>query len=140
MIFTSMSTQETRSAGATVAAAAQSGSVYALDGDLGCGKTEFVRGFVNHFDSSIIVRSPSFSIVNIYPTLEFQVYHFDFYRLEDASDLFEIGFDEYINSDGICLIEWATMFPSVLPARTSYLHFTDLGGTARKIVLDIRAC
>lgn len=139
MIFISAGIDETRSAGATIAAVAQPGSVYALDGDLGCGKTEFVRGFVNHYDSSIIVRSPSFSIVNIYQTPEFPVYHFDFYRLADAAELFEIGFDDYINSEGICLIEWASMFPSVLPSHTSFLHFTDEGDTSRKIVLDIRA-
>jgi tRNA threonylcarbamoyladenosine biosynthesis protein TsaE len=133
MIFSSSSVTDTRKLGAKLAARTQLGDVYALEGDLGTGKTEFVRGFVERLDGSVIVRSPSFSIVNIYTTPAFPVYHFDFYRLCDASELGEIGFDEYINSDGICLIEWATMFPSILPQHARLLTFRDIGLYEREI-------
>lgn len=135
MILTSTSVAETREIGARLASRAKKGDVYALDGDLGCGKTELVRGFIGYFDQSIIVRSPSFSIVNTYLAGGFQVYHFDFYRLGEAGELFEIGFDEYTGSDGICIIEWASMFPEVLPENTTMIRLFDKGPSLREIHL-----
>ena len=135
MIATTSSVSETREIGVKIASRTHKGDIIALDADLGCGKTEFVRGFVSYFDKSIIVRSPSFAIVNIYQAGCFPVYHFDFYRLTDASELFEIGFDEYIAGDGVCLIEWASMFPDVLPAHTKMIRLFDRGPTLREIHL-----
>lgn len=136
MIHKTSSVSETRRFGGIIASDAETGHVYALEGDLGTGKTEFVRGFVAMLDSSAIVRSPSFSIVNTYASRRFPVYHFDFYRLCDESELVEIGFEEYLNSDGVCLIEWATMFPSVLPPQTRLLTFRDTGRDDREIRFD----
>ena len=136
MVLSTSSVIATRCFGAQVAAQASSGDVYGLDGDLGTGKTEFVRGFVGEIDDTITVRSPSFSIVNIYSTIRFPVFHFDFYRLGDAEELIEIGFDEYLNGEGVCLVEWAGMFPSVLPAHTRFLRFTDTGITDRTVEFD----
>lgn len=136
MVTTTSSVDETRVLGRQVAAVAQSGDVYALEGDLGTGKTEFVRGFAGALDGNIIVRSPSFAIVNTYRTPCFPVYHFDFYRLSDSSELLEIGFDEYLDDEGVCLIEWATMFPDVLPENTRYIRFVDMSSHQREIVLD----
>src|SRR5271169_5224280 len=106
----SSSLQETRDFGASTARNALGGEVYGLVGELGTGKTEFVRGFVAKLNPDAVVRSPSFTLVNIYETSCFPVYHFDFYRLKSAAELPEIGFQEYIRSDGVCLIEWADMF------------------------------
>jgi tRNA threonylcarbamoyladenosine biosynthesis protein TsaE len=133
MIRITHSAEETRALGAQLALGAQPGDIYALEGDLGSGKTEFARGFVGHFDNSIIVRSPSFSIVNTYQTKPFPVYHFDFYRLGHVSELFEIGFEEYISGNGVCLIEWATMFPSALPQKSKLIHFRETGVSDREI-------
>jgi tRNA threonylcarbamoyladenosine biosynthesis protein TsaE len=133
MILLSHSTEDTRALGAQLSAAAQPGDIYALEGDLGSGKTEFARGFVAQFDASVTVRSPSFSIVNTYLTGRCPVYHFDFYRLGDVSELFEIGFEEYIGGNGICLIEWASMFPSALPYGSRRIHFRETGATEREI-------
>jgi len=133
MIITTTSVAETREIGARIAQQAHRGDVYALEGDLGCGKTEIVRGFMGYFDNSIIVHSPSFSIVNIYSAGCFQVYHFDFYRLTDASELFEIGLEEYLGNDGVCIIEWGTMFPEVLPPETITIRLYDRGPTTREI-------
>jgi tRNA threonylcarbamoyladenosine biosynthesis protein TsaE len=93
MILITGSVQETRSAGARFSKKVRSGDVVVLDGELGCGKTEFVRGIVGSLNPSIIVRSPSFSIVNTYLCGTINLYHFDFYRIEKASrNLMKSGF------------------------------------------------
>jgi tRNA threonylcarbamoyladenosine biosynthesis protein TsaE len=137
MIVVTRSAIDTRALGARVAAVARPGDCFGLEGDLGAGKTEFVRGFVAALDAGATVRSPSFSILNIYETPRFPVYHFDFYRLGDAAELGEIGFDEYISGEGVCLIEWGTMFPEALPPETKIIKFRDVGLTEREIELPI---
>jgi tRNA threonylcarbamoyladenosine biosynthesis protein TsaE len=127
------SAQETRIVGAQTAAEANEGDCFVLEGDLGAGKTEFVRGFVSSLSKSASVKSPSFALLNIYETPRFPVYHFDFYRLSDVSELFEIGFDEYVSGTGVCLIEWGTMFPEVLPKSASVIRFRDKGNDKREI-------
>jgi tRNA threonylcarbamoyladenosine biosynthesis protein TsaE len=138
MIIESRSVEETRRIGAALALKIHSGDVFALDGDLGTGKTEFVRGLVGALGGDVTVRSPSFSVINMYQTTKMPVYHFDFYRMVDSEELFEIGFHEYINGDGICLIEWGTMFPDVLPLHTHILRFRDIGETVRSIEIDFQ--
>jgi tRNA threonylcarbamoyladenosine biosynthesis protein TsaE len=133
MLLTTATVFETRAFGAKVAAIARPGDLYALEGGLGTGKTEFVRGFVKALGIGVIVRSPSFSIVNSYAADRFPVYHFDFYRLSDASELDEIGFEEYLGDEGVCLVEWGTMFPSVLPPQTRRIAFSDTGPCNREI-------
>lgn len=133
MHFVSESVEDTRKAGAMLALKAQAGDVYVLEGDLGAGKTEFVRGFVDALGKDIIVRSPSFSILNIYITVNFEVYHFDFYRLKDASELHEIGFNEYVASEGVCLVEWGLMFPEVLPEGSKVIRFSENSQNKRVI-------
>jgi len=135
-MFESRSVEDTRKFGAQIAAMIHQGDVFALDGDLGAGKTEFVRGFVAALGGSVTVRSPSFTILNIYQTERMPVYHFDFYRMIDSEELHEIGFYEYIAGDGVCLIEWGTMFRDALPAQTKVLKFTDNGNTLRTIAIQ----
>jgi tRNA threonylcarbamoyladenosine biosynthesis protein TsaE len=129
----SSSVEETRAAGSGCAALANPGDVFALQGDLGTGKTEFVRGFVKFFGCDVIVRSPSFSILNIYKTSKFPINHFDFYRLSSSSELRQIGFEEYVSGDGICLLEWGTLFPEILPGYVKTIRFTDEGLNSRSI-------
>ena len=136
MIISVNSVEETRRFGAQIAANAAPGAVFALEGELGTGKTEFVRGFVGALAPEVIVRSPSFAIINIYPAPVFPVYHFDFYRLYHQSELIEIGFDDYVAGNGVCIIEWATMFPEALPSNTRHLRFSDRGITRREIEFD----
>jgi len=82
-----------------------------------------------------LVRSPTFTILNIYDTPRFPVYHFDFYRVKSPQELFEIGFGEYIHGSGVCLIEWADMFPNSLPAYSRSLSFIDIGNNNRRITM-----
>jgi len=127
------SVEETRRVGANVAATATPGDVFSLNGDLGCGKTEFVRGFVEALSGGASVHSPTFSIVNTYHTPKFPVHHFDFYRIEDVREFSSIGLDEYINGDGVCLIEWGNLFPDVLPDTVKRVDFIEIDETTRSI-------
>jgi tRNA threonylcarbamoyladenosine biosynthesis protein TsaE len=131
--FESRSVEDTRRFGAQLASSVNAGDIFALEGDLGAGKTEFVRGLVAALGGQAVVRSPSFPILNIYQTSKLPVYHFDFYRMSDSGELDEIGFYEYISGDGLCLIEWGTMFADILPAHTKILRFKDNGETSRCI-------
>ena len=87
----------------------------ALYGDLGVGKTAFVRGFVSVIAPSSVVRSPTFALVREYPAFPRSVFHFDFYRIESEEDLISIGFDDYLARGGICLCEWSENIKDFLP-------------------------
>jgi len=127
------SAEETRRFGAEIAKSARPGDVFSLNGGLGCGKTEFARGFVEALSSGADVRSPTFSIVNTYRTPNFPIHHFDFYRIEDVREFSSIGIDEYINGDGVCLIEWGDMYPEVLPESAKRVSFAEIDETTREI-------
>lgn len=86
----------------------------ALSGALGTGKTVFARGVAAGCGVSEAVTSPSFTLLNIYSG-RFPVYHFDFYRLEEEEELWELGLEEYFFGEGVTLVEWAEKFPAVLP-------------------------
>jgi len=133
--FLSHSVKETRAFGAQVTSTAKSGDLFALEGDLGTGKTEFVRGFVEKLCGPASVRSPTFSIINIHEGPDFPIYHFDFYRLKNSQELVEIGYYDCIRSNGITLIEWADMFPEVLPKDCRRIRFIDKGKNEREIVM-----
>ena len=79
----------------------------ALYGDLGVGKTAFVRGFVSFFDKTIKVKSPTFTLVNEYRTKPLPVFHFDMYRLSSSEELFDIGWEDYLARGGVCAVEWS---------------------------------
>lgn len=131
MFYATHSVEETRQLGAFLVRQMLPGSVVALEGDLGTGKTELVRGMVAELGGAAVVRSPSFSIVNIYETSRLPVYHFDFYRLSSSCELGEIGFDEYASGDGICLVEWGTMFRELLGGFSSVITMSHGTGSER---------
>ncbi len=132
-MFTSNSAADTAAAGAALARAARKGDVFALVGDLGAGKTQFVKGFAEGIGSTAAVTSPTFTIVHEYDGGRLPVYHFDFYRLDSADAVIRLGFDEYLYGDGVCLIEWADRFRPLLPDDTRWLLFTVQGETVRAI-------
>ncbi len=92
-----------------------------LTGDLGSGKTKFVEGFLTYFGLENEISSPTFTIVNEYSKNDISIYHFDVYRLEDSSEFYEIGGEEYFEK-GICLIEWGELIKDALPKE--YLHIS----------------
>ena len=91
-------------------------SFIALYGDLGVGKTAFVRGFTRVFSPAALVRSPTFALVNEYPTRGGRrVFHFDMYRITDEDDLYSIGYYDYLDDGSICLVEWSENIPYAIP-------------------------
>ncbi|MGL4307850.1 tRNA (adenosine(37)-N6)-threonylcarbamoyltransferase complex ATPase subunit type 1 TsaE [Cetobacterium sp. SF1] len=91
------------------------GTVVALIGDLGTGKTTFTKTFAKSLGIEETLKSPTFNYVLEYFDGKYPLYHFDVYRLSDAEEIYEIGYEDYINGDGICLIEWANIIESELP-------------------------
>ena len=87
----------------------------ALYGDLGVGKTAFVRGFATVIAPQSIVRSPTFALVNEYRGHPLSLFHFDMYRIDSEDDLYSIGYDDYLARRGICLVEWSEKIPYALP-------------------------
>ena len=145
-IVTTTSTDETESVGRSLAACFQdAGCVLppyvALYGDLGVGKTAFVRGFASVLSPASLVRSPTFALVNEYRGTR-PLFHFDMYRIESEDDLWSIGYDDYL-SRGICLVEWSENIPFALP--DEYLKVTiekcpDQGTDIRRVsILWIKA-
>jgi len=114
--------EETRRVAAGLAHSLEAGDVIALHGDLGAGKTEFVKGLVAGLGSADPVTSPTFTLVHEYHGGRLPVYHFDFYRLAGAADLDLIGYDECLQEPGVTVIEWAGRFPERLPAHARHIR------------------
>ena len=100
---------------------AEPGQVFALIGDLGVGKTVFTKGFAEGLGIEEPVSSPTFTILQIYEEGRLPLYHFDVYRIEEPEEMEEVGFDDYIYGDGVCLIEWANRIEEILPEETIYI-------------------
>lgn len=116
--FESNSPEETLQIGERLAADARPGDVFALSGDLGVGKTVFTKGFAKGLGISEPVSSPTFTILQIYEEGRLPLYHFDVYRIEEPEEMEEIGLDEYLDGNGVCLIEWAGRIAELLPRDT----------------------
>ncbi len=125
-------------AGRAFAARLKGGDVVALDGDLGAGKTHFCKGLVAGLGSDDEVTSPTFSLVQEYRAGRCPVFHFDWYRLEDATELQNIGWDDYLDEDGILVVEWSEKFPALLPRDTHVLSFRILPDGVRHVTLSRR--
>ena len=113
----------------------RSGDIVALIGDLGTGKTFFVKRIADDYDYSE-ANSPTFAIVNVY-TGEIKINHFDFYRIKKLEELYDLGFDEYLMDDSsITFIEWADMFPEILPKKRFEITIRSLSNTKREIKIE----
>ena len=132
-MFTSKSVEETIAAGRTYGRNAAKGDVFALTGDLGAGKTQFVKGFVAGLGSSAEVTSPTFVLVHEYGDGRLPAYHFDFYRLDNSDAVLRLGFDDYVFGDGVSLIEWADRYPDLIPKEAKWLSFELESENARVI-------
>ena len=122
-MFISNSAEETIAVGREYGQNARKGDVFALSGDLGAGKTQFVKGFVAGLQSSAEVTSPTFVLVHEYEDGRLPVYHFDFYRLENSDAVLRLGFDDYVFGEGVSLIEWADRYPDLLPDHARWISF-----------------
>jgi tRNA threonylcarbamoyladenosine biosynthesis protein TsaE len=134
-MFTSQSIAETEEAGARIAHELKPGDVLALRGELGAGKTHFIKGIARGLGCGESVTSPTFTLVHEYSRGRLPVYHFDFYRLDNVGALREVGFEEYISGNGVSVIEWADKFPEALPPHTRWIDFAILSESARTIAV-----
>lgn len=120
--------------GRAAAGAAGAGSVIALVGGLGAGKTHWTKGLVAALGCQLEVTSPTFSLVHEYRGGRLPVFHFDFYRLASAAEVLALGWDEYLDAEGLVVVEWADKFPELLPQDTIWLGFTVEPDAARSVV------
>ena len=132
------SDEETFALGRQMGRQAAPGDIICLSGDLGTGKTIFAKGFAAGLGISEPVSSPTFTIVQEYEEGRIPFYHFDVYRIADPSEMEEIGFDDYLFGDGVCLIEWAEIIKEVLPENVisvSIFKYVDKGFDYRRLVI-----
>lgn len=109
--------EETFEAGKRLGEQAQAGAVFCLNGDLGVGKTVFTQGFAKGLGIADTVDSPTFTIIKEYNDGRLPLYHFDVYRIGDVSEMDEIGYEDYIFGEGVCLIEWSNLIGELLPQK-----------------------
>lgn len=126
------SLDKTKSIAASFAKSAKPGGCYCLIGELGAGKTEFARAFIQALAGDVTVASPTYNIVQTYDP---SIYHFDLYRIEDESELEEIGLEEALEV-GICLIEWPQIAQDLLPENAKWIEIEILDEGERKIKIS----
>jgi tRNA threonylcarbamoyladenosine biosynthesis protein TsaE len=134
--FISHSPAETEQFGEQVASRAERGWVLGLIGDLGAGKTQFVKGFARGLGVSEKVLSPSFAIVHVYTTGRLPLFHLDFYRLDTNEQIIAVGLEEYFAPDGIALIEWWDRWKGPGPARLRTFNFQMVNEWERHVTYD----
>ena len=126
---------ETRALGCHLAAQLRPGDVLLLLGDLGAGKSELTRGIARGLGVSSPVASPSFTILNVYDEGRIPLYHFDWYRLNSAEELYEMGMDEYLGGDGVAVVEWPSRCPEAVPEKHLEVRIDPMDDCAREIAL-----
>lgn len=126
---------ETESFAAEFAKSVKSGTVIAMNGDLGAGKTCFTRGFAKGMGFSGDVNSPTFAIVNVYTGGRLDIYHFDMYRITSWDDLYSTGYFEYLEAGGVLVIEWSENIEAALPDNTVTVTIEKLSDESRKITV-----
>lgn len=136
--FTTDSPEETIAAGKTFVADLYSGDVVCLEGELGAGKTHFVKGMAEGLGiDQGEVQSPTFTLINEYMG-EQSLYHFDCYRMESPREALEIGAEEYFYGDGICVIEWPERILTLIPTEAIWIYIEAPDKDTRKFVIRKR--
>jgi tRNA threonylcarbamoyladenosine biosynthesis protein TsaE len=136
--FRTRSPSETEALAARLSERLVGGDTLCLVGDLGSGKTCFTRGLATGLGAGARVRSPSFTVLNVYEGGRLTLYHMDFYRLDRPEDIHDAGVEEYVYGSGVSVIEWAERAPSLLEGCTVLVRFNQLGDTERSIEVEWR--
>lgn len=134
--YTSKSISDTNAIAKELAQNAKPGDVIALVGEMGAGKTHFSKAFAKELGITSTVNSPTFTIMNSYEEGRIPLYHFDAYRIEDPDEMTEIGFEEFIYGQGVCVIEWADIIKDILPTSFLLVKIETLGENERKIKIE----
>lgn len=139
MIIESFSEKDTYLLGEKIGKEASPGSVFALLGDLGVGKTVFTRGVAKGIGIRDSICSPTFTIVQVYEEGRLPFYHFDVYRIGDVEEMDEIGYEDYFYGDGVCFVEWANLIEEIMPQNTVWIRIEkelEKGFDYRRITID----
>ena len=136
MVYLSNSEQDTEKIGQELAGRLPAGSVVAMYGELGSGKTALVRGMARGLGLDCRVCSPTFTIVNEYSEPgKTELFHFDMYRLGGFDELFDIGWDDYVARGGVCAVEWSENVPEIITSETITVDIRNMGGDRRCITI-----
>jgi tRNA threonylcarbamoyladenosine biosynthesis protein TsaE len=128
------SLEETSALGRRLATALRPGDVVALSGELGAGKTALVKAIAAAFGFKQAVTSPTFTIIHEYKTTP-PVFHIDLYRLNTEQEAIDVGIEEYLRGEGVCLVEWAERIGRLLPPRTISIRIEVLSETSRRFMI-----
>lgn len=131
--MTSTSVQETHALGARLGNIVQAGDVIALQGDLGAGKTNFVQGLARGLGIAEDVNSPTFILANEYYSGRLPLFHIDAYRVADVAEAEGFGLDDYLNGDGVTVIEWAERVRDALPRDVLWIEFEYVDESTRAL-------
>ena len=137
-IYNSKSENDTKKLAIKMASMLKKGDLIVLCGELGSGKTKFTEGFLTYFGLENEISSPTFTIVNEYKKDDINIYHFDVYRLEDSSEFYAIGGEEYFEN-GICLIEWGELIEDALPNEYIKIDFSRDDSNENERILNIQS-
>ena len=135
MIILTNSPVETEAVGAALGAIIPAGTILAYKGDLGAGKTAFTRGLARGLGCTDLVTSPTYTIVNEYLSGRLPLFHFDMYRLASSDDLWDIGWEDYLDRNGVCAVEWSENVDDAMENAIS-VTIEKLGEDARRITLE----
>ena len=119
--------------GRELAASLRAGDVVALCGQLGAGKTQATKGILAGLGSQAAVTSPTFTLVHEYPDGRLPVFHFDFYRMDSAEEVLTVGWDDILDEPGVVIIEWADLFPELLPPHTRWFRLKPQPDGSREV-------
>ena len=139
MQYITNSSAETETIGAALGRIIESGTVIAYRGDLGAGKTAFTRGLARGLGCTEIVTSPTYTIVNEYLGGRIPLFHFDMYRLRSSDDLFDIGWEDYLERGGVCAVEWSENVDDAMEDAI-YITIEKLGEDSRRITIEGGDC
>ena len=135
MEFTTHSPEETEKIGEALGKVIQPGCVLAYRGDLGAGKTAFTRGLARGLGYGDRVTSPTYTIVNEYLGGRLPLFHFDMYRLASSDDLWDIGWEDYLDRGGVCAVEWSENVPEAMEGAVT-VTIEKLGEETRRIIIE----
>ena len=135
MEFLNNSPEETEAIGKRLGQSLKPGAVIAYQGDLGAGKTAFTRGVALGLGAKEHVTSPTYTIVNEYLSGKYPLFHFDMYRLASSDDLFDIGWEDYLDRGGICAVEWSENVDDALE-NPVFITIEKLGDDTRRIIIE----
>ena len=135
MEFITNSPEETEALGAALGKRLPAGTVIAYRGDLGAGKTAFTRGLARGLGCTDTVTSPTYTIVNEYLGGRLPLFHFDMYRLRSADDLWDIGWEDYLDRNGICAVEWSENVADAMENAVT-VNLEKLGENTRRITIE----